>query len=447
MDPNTLVHRYLIGEATPAEVRELDQLLAKDPGLRRKLIFEAGNDAGLREIALERMAEPESVEEKVVAASFLPIARAIAACAAVMLTLFASSRLQQPATVATLVSNEDAAWESALPTMPGSRLTAGMLALKSGMSTVRFESGVEVILEAPAQLELIDPMRGRLVAGTAVIDVPESAIGFVIETPDGYAVDYGTQFAVRVDERNGRSDFELIKGEIAVHHPQSGEEVRLTGQGKMARVSRQALVVTTADSPEFPEESAPKVLRIRTNGRFGSVRRNPGKKPVRRESLIARRNNSGDSNAHSFFAFDLSAVDFEQIESVELRLNQVPSRGGSAARLPKINRFAVHGLTNPKKADWENVSTWETAPRPEDGILLGRFEIPRSQKRGSCRISTSELLDYLRSHQGDEVTLILSRETKFLIGVGAGKGMTHAFASDSHPEAVGPTLQFTYSSR
>lgn len=445
MDPNTLIHRYLIGEASEAEVQELDQRLAQDPELRKQLIFEAGNDAGLREIALERMAEPASVEEKIVTPSFRPIAWAIAACAAVMLIIFATWQLQQSDIVATLVSNEDAAWESALPTMPGSKLTSGVLKLKSGMSTIRFASGAEVVLEAPAQLELLDAMRGRLITGSAIIDVPDSAIGFVMETPDGYAVDYGTQFAVRVDGQHQRSDFELIEGEIAVHHPESGDEVRLTEQGKTASVSKQAMVVIDSDTPVVAEESEAKILRIRTHGRYGSIRINPGKRKPRQELLLARRNISGDSNAHCFFAFDLSAVDFDQIASAQLRVNLVPSKSGSAARLPKINRFAIHGLTNAEKADWKNDSTWATAPQPEDGTLLGKFEIPRSQKRGSFGVGTGELLDFLKANQDREVTLILSRETRFIVGPG-GKGLTHNFASESHPEAVGPTLEFTLKS-
>ena len=40
------------------EIAELDRLLASDKALRRKLIIEAGTDAGLREIALERVAQP-----------------------------------------------------------------------------------------------------------------------------------------------------------------------------------------------------------------------------------------------------------------------------------------------------------------------------------------------------------------------------------------------------
>lgn len=124
----------------------------------------------------------------------------------------------------------------------------------------------------------------------------------------------------------------------------------------------------------------------------------------------------------------------------------MPSRGGSAARLPKINRFAIHGLTNADKSDWKRNTSWESAPQPEDGTLLGRFEIPRSQKRGSWSIETADLLEFLKANRDREVTLILSRQTKFLIGLGAGKGMTHTFASDTHPEAVGPTLQFALKS-
>ena len=68
-----------------------------------------------------------------------------------------------PNPVATIASSEDAAWESELPTTPGSELTPGLLSLKTGVATVRFHSGAEVIVEAPAQLELLSSMRGRLI--------------------------------------------------------------------------------------------------------------------------------------------------------------------------------------------------------------------------------------------------------------------------------------------
>lgn len=61
MNPNELFQRYLHGEATDAEVAELDRLLASDRALRRKLIVEMGIDAGLCEIARERASQPSVV--------------------------------------------------------------------------------------------------------------------------------------------------------------------------------------------------------------------------------------------------------------------------------------------------------------------------------------------------------------------------------------------------
>jgi len=59
MNPNELIQSYLHGEATDAEVAELDRLLASDRALRRKLIVEIGIDAGLCEISRERASQPQ----------------------------------------------------------------------------------------------------------------------------------------------------------------------------------------------------------------------------------------------------------------------------------------------------------------------------------------------------------------------------------------------------
>ena len=141
----------------------------------------------------------------------------------------------------------------------------------------------------------------------------------------------------------------------------------------------------------------------------------------------------------SFFEFDLADIQRAKLKSVKLRINQVPSYRGSASLLPKINRFALYGLTNPAKAGWKIESAWEESPGSEDGVLLGTFEILRSQQRGTIEIETQELLTFLRDHDDRPVTLILIRETSRASGV--GPAMTHMFASDKHPEAVGPLLE------
>lgn len=442
MDAASQIHRYLLGKLSEEETAELDRQLAEDPELRNQFILAAATDAGLREVAIERAAEPAAVPQANEASSHHWRTVTVAVLAAGLL-LAAGLIFFQATPVATLASSENAAWESELPTTPGSELTPGFLNLKSGVATIEFTSGAELVLEAPAELELVTPMKARLLSGAAVINVPDPATGFVVETPDGYAVDYGTRFAVRVNQQARQSRFELIEGEIAVHHPSTGEELRLKGDTKAATVSGESIVVADLEESEGSDPSKENVIRISTNGRTGSAMRRDEKrhKFIKREFLSVKRTNSGKWDHRSFFSFNLSEADLGQVFAARLRLNLVPSTRGLASRLPKINRFGVYGLTNSEKANWQADCLWNESPGPDDGILLGAFEIPRSQQRGSFGIETEDLLKFLRNNQNETVTLILVRETTQIEGI--GPGLTHLFASDSHPESVGPLLELT----
>ncbi len=352
-----------------------------------------------------------------------------------------------PTPVATLQSSENAAWESTLPTTPGSELTPGLLSLRSGVATIRFHSGAEVVVEAPAQLELVSKMKAKLISGAAVIDVPDSAIGFVVETPDGYAIDYGTRFAVRVDEEIHRSDFELIEGEIEVHSD-SGSSLRLNEAGGTATVSGQSVRMVDllmddlqidGDNPE----SKTNVIRVATQGRSGTAMRRPNKRHrfIDPELLSVKHTKSGKWDYRSFFSFDLGEFAPLDVSSARLRLNLVPSQRGVASRWPDVNRFEVYGLANATKFNWKIESTWEESPGPEDGVLLGTFDVPRSQQRGSFGIANEALLNFIRKHSDRPMTFIIVRQTSLLVGEGIGP--THTFASDSHPESVGPLLELS----
>ncbi|QDT05007.1 FecR protein [Rubripirellula lacrimiformis] len=366
----------------------------------------------------------------------------LAASVVLLLSTLAWIRFSQPRSIATLVSAENAAWESSLPTTPGSQLTQGSLKLIAGIATIRFHSGAEVILEAPAELDVMSSMRGKLVHGAAVIDVPDSAIGFVIETPDGYAIDYGTRFAVQVDPTDHRSNFELIEGEIAVHHAGTGEEVRMTVPKKTVTVHRDSVnYLDEEQTPNLPHDVT-NMVRIGTNGRSASViRNNKRRKYLDPEVLAVKKTENGKWDHRSFFEFDLSKIDVSRISAAWIRLNLVPSKRGFVSRLPEVNRFGIYGLTNLDRADWSLDSTWEAAPGPEDGILLGTFEVPRSQQRGTFGIANRAIVEFLQKFPGQSVTLILVRETTQVEG--DVPGLTHMFASDAHPEAVGPLLELT----
>ncbi|MEM9365420.1 MAG: FecR domain-containing protein [Planctomycetota bacterium] len=347
-----------------------------------------------------------------------------------------------PPFVAEIASSENAAWESTLPTTEGSQLLPGKLGLRGGIATIRFQSGAAVTLEAPAEFEIVSEMRGKLMNGAAVIDVPEAAIGFVVETPDGFAVDYGTKFAVNVDRSSQRSDFELIEGEIAVHHPSTGRELRLDEPHRVVSVDRESLNVLSVEEPGPSSTLVDNVIRIGTNGRATSVLRNNKRhKFIDPELLSVKKTNSGKWDHRSFFAFDLSGLEASQIQSARLRLNLVPSPRGLAARLPVVNRFGIYGVADPSKQNWGIDSFWEESPSNKDGALLGTFEVRRSEQRGTFGIANDQLTEFLREHAGASITLVLERITTQIEG--PGRGLTHVFANDRHPEAVGPQLELT----
>lgn len=295
------------------------------------------------------------------------------------------------------------------------------------------------MLEAPAKVTLETSMLAHLESGAVVMNVPESAIGFILETPHGKAIDHGTSFAVSVKGKKPTT-FEVIEGEISVVVPGSGEEVRLVDQ-QGASVSNGK--VTTYEGPQEEEvEESAKVLRIGTMGRSYSVIRANKLKWLRPTLLSVRRKKEPSNHERrSFFSFDLENVDLGKVASAQIRLNQVPSGFGYASRLPEVTSIAVYGLTNQSKANWQAGTTWEESPAPEDGVLLGFIELPRSEQRAS-RVFTSEaLLDFLKARQGQSVTFILDSEYDPVTG--AAPSLLHAFASDIHPEAAGPMLELT----
>mgnify|MGYP000079344710 CR=1 FL=1 len=183
-----------------------------------------------------------------------------------------NSFLQKPKPIATLVSNENAAWESSLPTRPGSELIPGQMSLKSGVATIRFSSGAEVTLEAPAQIELNSEMEGKLNQGNAIIHVPKSAQGFVLITPSGYAVDHGTSFGVSIRPNQTITDFKVLEGEISVHS-QNGDSLFLNENESVtlrpAGISEKSLINTEEVLSTTNEKG--KVVRIRSNGKSRSI--------------------------------------------------------------------------------------------------------------------------------------------------------------------------------
>jgi hypothetical protein len=146
-------------------------------------------------------------------------------------------------TVALLLRAPGAEWEdTGLPTRTGAMLPPGRLLLKSGLAHIEFYSGATVILEGPAELQLISPRAAYCARGKLRATVPPQAHGFTIGTPKLDLVDRGTEFGLQVGAGD-KTEVHVFKGKVELYDPGSdrqapahpalttGQSVRLDGPG------------------------------------------------------------------------------------------------------------------------------------------------------------------------------------------------------------------------
>ncbi len=126
----------------------------------------------------------------------------------------------------------------------GATVPPGVFKLKSGLAQLEFFSGSTIIIEGPAELDLVSSWRVLCRSGRLRAFVPEPAQGFTIATPDYDAVDLGTEFALSVGD-DGGSEVHVVDGEVRLDAP-DGRELRSLGAGAAVRSMDGAL--TTIES-------------------------------------------------------------------------------------------------------------------------------------------------------------------------------------------------------
>lgn len=116
----------------------------------------------------------------------------------------------------------------------GHRLGAERIRLKKGFIQLRFDSGVEVTLQGPADYEIVAPDQTRLATGLLTANVPSKAVGFRVETPTVQVTDLGTAFGVEMDEDNV-SRVSVFSGKVTVSKHGS-EAVTSLNEGEALRI-------------------------------------------------------------------------------------------------------------------------------------------------------------------------------------------------------------------
>ncbi|WP_395747299.1 DNRLRE domain-containing protein [Prosthecobacter sp.] len=394
---------------------------------------------------------------------------AVTAAAAACLTFgFIWLQGRRDGTVATLVRAQQCQWAgSSLPTVEGARLKPGTLDLMEGLAVLRFDSGAELVLEAPATVDVLDGMNCKLRRGTLVAEVPPQAKGFSIDTKDAKVIDWGTKFGlsagedgkylvqvmeglVEVDDKSGTPSKKLEKGQRVDRgwshsqmHPANAD-----GDGDDSEPSRwqpaivmdagdgwQAVTTAFGRGKDSYIQSSEKAGKDFGTHPFFRVKRSMDSKP--------------DLNRKGYIAFDLSKFASRKFEDAELVLTLEPSELGFASFVPD-STFAVYGVTDETEDLWEEGGlSWQQAPAHDPAQaaryqplaskvkLLGKFEIAQGINRGTRKLRGQALTDFLNSDTNQIATLIICRETSET----QESGLVHAFATKENGTRSAPMLR------
>ena len=137
----------------------------------------------------------------------------------------------------------------------GEKVEPGILSLSRGLLRLDFSNGARVTVQGPAELEVFDQDRVLLHQGLVTATIPESAVGFVVDTVAAHVVDLGTSFGVSVSE-NGQTEVCVFDGEVEVSLPREAgvEEVShlvREGESISARVNSSVIDSVSYETSQF----------------------------------------------------------------------------------------------------------------------------------------------------------------------------------------------------
>lgn len=177
---------------------------------------------------------------RLVPAGAMARAVALAACfiaLAVGVTLWfkrPSAEATTSTAVAMLIRTVDARWDyNTDPRRVGSALEPGWLRLESGLAQVVFYSGARMVIEGPAELQLVSPTEAVCPTGRLLAEVPAPARGFRLKTDHFNVVDLGTAFGINATR--GRTEVHVFKGQVELLSGSAPKQLLSEGRAAVAQ--------------------------------------------------------------------------------------------------------------------------------------------------------------------------------------------------------------------
>ncbi len=120
----------------------------------------------------------------------------------------------------------------------GKRLATGdeQWLLREGYAELLFDNQAKVVLEGPAEFQILAADRIGLQCGRVYVRGPGEAAGFSIYTPDGKIIDLGTEFGVQADI-GGNAQVHVLKGKTMLLAGRSGRVNLEISQGQAEKVA------------------------------------------------------------------------------------------------------------------------------------------------------------------------------------------------------------------
>lgn len=256
---------YLAGELSAEQSLEFAEKLDSDAGFRAAFV-DFVEDA--HELAIVADEFEGSRPEKKISSLSTSTFRAIAAAAAVFLLVVAGLLLwprqnaddakfadvtgeAQDHSVAQLEKAVGVRWIGSVQPAQGAALEPGILHIAEGVAQLEFYSGAQVIVEGPAEFELISPYHARCLKGKIRARVPKQAQGFSIQTASFELIDLGTEFGMDVST-SGAANVRVFDGEVELHTENHAKQSVLGGQ-TIAIDAKGNSSLTQNESSSYPD--------------------------------------------------------------------------------------------------------------------------------------------------------------------------------------------------
>lgn len=233
-----LIDKSLNDTATDAELQALEERLLSDDQARDHYLNAVNVHAALKRRFAVAEEPASTIPFPHAARRTFGVGLAIAASLAVIIGL-GSLLLKSSPPMAVIAHVVGAYREAEIAYEVGETVKPGAVVVSRGLLRLDFSNGARVTVEGPAQLEVKNEMRVVLHRGVVTATIPESAIGFVVDTAAAHVVDLGTSFGVSVSDE-GLTDVCVFDGEVKVSSTDSGSATaasRLVKEGEAIRVA------------------------------------------------------------------------------------------------------------------------------------------------------------------------------------------------------------------